>query len=203
MIPMDPAKAVMNVRPFFVIRLLNESASAVRRHDVRRWLVACTRMLLCGRDGVGVGLDLAVAQVHDAGRVLIGELRIVGDHDDEAVVGDFGEQVHDLHARLGVEGAGGLVGQQDLGVVDERAGDGHALHLTAESWAGVCRCVGQADVGQRFHGTVAALLAPDARQRERKLHVGEDRLVRDEVVALEHETDAVVAVGIPIAIDVW
>ena len=30
MMPMDPAKAVMSVRPFLVMRLLNESSSAVR-----------------------------------------------------------------------------------------------------------------------------------------------------------------------------
>ena len=31
MMPIDPANAVMNVRPFFVMRLLNESESAVRK----------------------------------------------------------------------------------------------------------------------------------------------------------------------------
>ena len=37
MMPMEPAKAVMMVRPFFVMRLLNESDSAVRNPiDVRR-----------------------------------------------------------------------------------------------------------------------------------------------------------------------
>ena len=140
MMPMDPANAVMRVRPFFVMRLLNDSASAVGNDMLvlRDGLVACGHVRRqAGVEGVGVASDDAVGQVHDAGGVLLGQLGVVRDHDDEAVVGDLGEQVHDLDARLGVEGAGGLVGQKDLRVVDEGAGDGHALHLAAGELAGL------------------------------------------------------------------
>ena len=41
---------------------------------------------------------------------------------------------------------------------------------------------------------------PHARERERQLHVFQNGLMRNEVIALEHKADAVVAVGIPIAI---
>ena len=41
---------------------------------------------------------------------------------------------------------------------------------------------------------------PHACERERQLHVFQDGLVRNEVIALEHKADAVVAIGIPIAI---
>ena len=41
---------------------------------------------------------------------------------------------------------------------------------------------------------------PHARERKRQLHVFQNGLMRNEVIALEHKADAVVAVGIPIAI---
>ncbi len=37
MMPIEPANAVMAVRPFFVMRLLAESASAVRKPMDERW----------------------------------------------------------------------------------------------------------------------------------------------------------------------
>ena len=40
----------------------------------------------------------------------------------------------------------------------------------------------------------------DAGQGESQLHIGQHGLVGDEVVALEHEADGVVAVGIPVAV---
>ena len=53
------------------------------------------------------------------------------DHDDEALPRDLLDQFHDLHARFGIERARRFVGEQDLGVVDEGAGDGDPLHLPA------------------------------------------------------------------------
>ena len=48
--------------------------------------------------------------------------------------------------------------------------------------------------------TLAALGMPHARERQRQLNVFQNGLMRNEVIALEHKADAVVAVGIPIAI---
>ena len=82
-------------------------------------------------EGAGVVGDEAVPQADDAVGVLLGQLGVVGDHDHETVFGDVLQQLHDLNAGLTVQCAGRLVGQQDVGVVDEGAGDGHALHLSA------------------------------------------------------------------------
>ena len=154
-----------------------------------------------GLEGVGVGRDDAVREVHDAICVLLRKFRVVRNHDDQTIVGDLGEQVHDLNARFGIERAGGLVCQQDLGVVDKRAGDGDALHLTAGKLAGaLVDVVAEADLLQRLDGTLLALLRGDAGKRQGELDVGEYALMGDEVVALEHEADAVVAVGVPIAV---
>ena len=130
----------------------------------------------------------------------MGQLGVVRDHDDEAVAGHVAQQVHDLHARLGVEGAGGLVGQQDLGVVDEGARYGDALHLAARHLRGLLvDVVLQADPFQSVEGALAALGARDARQSQCQLDVRQDGLVRDQVVGLEDEADAVVAVSVPVA----
>src|SRR5438045_3355237 len=57
------------------------------------------------------------------------------------------EEVHDFGAGPRVEVAGGFVGQEDGGVVDQGAGDGDALSLSAGHfiWA-VMNSVSQADV---------------------------------------------------------
>ena len=41
-----------------------------------------------------------------------------------------------------------------------------------------------------------------ARERERKLHVGEDGLVGNQVITLENKPDAVIAVGVPVTVGV-
>jgi hypothetical protein len=154
---------------------------------------------LGGRDGVGVRDDLAVLQADDAGGVLVGKLGVVRDHDHEAVGGDLLQQVHDLDAGLGVEGTGGLVGQDDGRVVHEGARDGHALHLAAAHHARLLvDLVAQPHALERRHRAGTAVLLGAARDLERELHVGEDALVHDEVVALEHEPHGAVAVGIPV-----
>ena len=69
-------------------------------------------------EGVGVIGYAAVREAHDARGVALGKLGVVGDHNDQAVLGNLLEQVHDLHGSGRVEGAGGLVGKKNLRVVD-------------------------------------------------------------------------------------
>ena len=54
----------------------------------------------------------------------------------QAILGDLREEGHDLDAGLGVEGAGGFVGEKNLRVVNESASDRDALHLSARHLAG-------------------------------------------------------------------
>ncbi len=62
-----------------------------------------------------------------------GEAGIVrDDHEGDAVLGgEFHEDGHDFRAVAGVEIAGGLVGKEDFGFVDNGPGDGHALLFAA------------------------------------------------------------------------
>jgi hypothetical protein len=140
-----------------------------------------------------------VAEAHDARCVALGELGVVGDHDHQAVLRDLLEQLHHVLARHGVQGARGLVRQHDVRVVHQGAGDGHALHLPARKLAGpLVDLLPQTNALERLRGAAAPLSLAHARQGQRHLNVLEDGLVRNQVVTLEHEADAVVAVRVPV-----
>ena len=62
--------------------------------------------------------------------------------------------------------------------------------------------VGQADITQSAKGPFAAFRGGDSRQGECQFHIRQDGLVGNEVVALEDEADAVIAVGVPVAVAV-
>ena len=127
----------------------------------------------------------------------------MGDHDHKAVFGHLLQQLHHLNAGVAVQCAGRLVGQQDVGVIDQCAGDGHTLHLAAGHFAGVLvQLIAQSHLLQRLGGAALALCARDAGNGQGQLHVGQNGLMGDQVVALEHKADGVVAVGVPIAVGV-
>ena len=154
-----------------------------------------------GLEGHGIVGDESVAEFYDTGGVLFGQLGIVGDHDDQLVLGDLTKDLHDLHTGNRVQSTRGLVGQKNIRIVDDGAGNGHALHLTARHLVGLLvELISQTHLFQRLCGSSAALGLGDARQSQCQLNVGQNGLVGDEVVALEDKADAVVAVGVPIPI---
>ena len=200
MMPMDPAKAVSRVRPFLVPRFWKLREGGGEGHGDLLVLFRGALGLLVGV-GIGVADDRPVPQAHDAGGVPLGQLLVVGDHHHQGVLGDLLEQVHDLHAGLAVQGAGGLVSQQDGGVVDEGPGDGHPLHLAPGHLVGaLVELVPQAHLLQHLHRPLAALLLGHPGQGEGHLHIGQHRLVGDEVVALKDKADGVVAVVVPVGV---
>ncbi len=90
--------------------------------------------------------DAAVDQEDDPVGVGCGT-GVVGDHDDglAQVVDGLAHEVEDLAARRGVEVAGGLVGEDDVGPAGQGPGDGDPLLLTARQLAGlVLEAVAQA-----------------------------------------------------------
>ena len=153
--------------------------------------------------GIGVGGDLAVHQGDDAGRVGLSQLGIVGDHHDQTIACDLLEQIHDLETCLGIQRAGRLVRQKDIGIVYQRTGDRDTLHLTAGKLGGSLVDVFlESDLFERFRRAGGAIFGRNAADRQRELDVFENRLVGDQVVALEYKADRVVAVGIPVAIGI-
>ena len=166
-------------------------------------LVNCG-LLAVDLQGIGVIRDLPVLKTDNAVGVLLGEFRVVGDHDDQAVVGHFLEKVHDLNRCLGVQSSGGLVGQEDLGIVYQGARDGYALHLSAGHLVGLLvGLLPEADFFQGVQSHLPALVSGDAADRQCQLDVLQDSLVGDQVVGLEDKADRVVAVGVPVAVLVF
>ena len=127
----------------------------------------------------------------------------MSDHDNQLVPGDLLEDIHDLNRGLAVQGAGGLVGQQDIRVVDQGPGDSHPLHLAAGELVGpLFHLVLQSHLLQGLFRPSAALGLADAGKGQGQLHVAQHALVGDQVIALEHKADGVVAVGVPIPVGI-
>src|SRR5712671_572339 len=118
--------------------------------------------------------ELSVGQDGDAGGEAFGQGALVGDHDDGHAEGvlDFAEEEEDLLAGGAVEVAGGLVGEQDGGLIYERAGQGAALLLAAGEFAGSMLAAGaEADAVERLRDAAAALAAINFREAQRELDV--------------------------------
>src|SRR4051812_33086310 len=75
-----------------------------------------------------VAHDDAAVEFDDTAAHLVDDALVVRGHDDcRAGAVDAIEEAHDADGRVGIEVAGGLVGQQDQRPVDEGPGDRHAL----------------------------------------------------------------------------
>src|SRR5262245_7154307 len=85
--------------------------------------------------------DRAVAE-HDTATRIAGDLGLVGDDDDgDPLPVEVAKEAHDIGGSLAIEGAGRLIRQQQLWIVDERARDRDALLLAARE---LLRMVAQA-----------------------------------------------------------
>jgi hypothetical protein len=119
----------------------------------------------------------------------------VGDAHDGHPLGVEGEEeLEDLGARLRVQVPGGLVGEEQRGLRDERPGDRHPLLLSAgELVRRVVEARAQPDALEHRPGPRRPLRARDAALvDERELDVLEGGRAREEVEPLEHEPDRLV-----------
>ena len=110
----------------------------------------------------------------------VGEVLVVGDDDegDAFFAVELEEEVHDVFAGDGVEVAGGFVGEDDFGVVDDGTGDADALFLAAGEVVGlVVDLVVELDDVEGFEGLLAAFTGVDTGDFEGEDDVAEDRIV--------------------------
>lgn len=106
------------------------------------------------------------------------------------------QQLHHGVPGLGVELAGGLIGDEQGGVVGEGTGDGDPLLLAAGQLAGpLGGVVGEADEGQQQLDALLALAGVRAAQPQRDADVLGRAEDGDEAEGLEDEADAVAAQG--------
>ena len=140
-------------------------------------------------------LDLSVAEEDVAGAVLR-DFGVVGHEDDGvALVIEFLEEDEHLERGAGVEITRSLVGQDDGGVVDEGARNGHALHLTAGHLVGlVVETFAEADSPEGAYGTFAAFGRLDLGiVHEGQLDILDGCGLGQEVIVLEDEANLAVA----------
>src|SRR6185503_14966708 len=93
----------------------------------------------CGLSFLGrtwIADDPAVGDLDDAARLLRDFACVRDDDHRVAFGGELLQERHDLLAAPAVERAGGLVGEDDLAAVHERARYGNALLLPARELAG-------------------------------------------------------------------
>ena len=117
------------------------------------------------------------------------------------LVGELAEEAEDVFAVGGIEIAGGLIGQNERGAVDEGAGDGDALLFAAgklRGQGGGAR--GEADAREGDRDAGGALGSGDAGELERELDVFGGGEGGEQMEKLEHGADALAAeAGEPIA----
>ena len=103
-----------------------------------------------------LALDVAVYDVEDSG-ALRGNLNVVGyEHYCGAFFVELDHLAHNFVGRCAVEGAGGLVGKDHLGIVNHAAADAGSLKLSAGYLVDVV--VGGFLDAELFHEGTAALL---------------------------------------------
>ena len=123
---------------------------------------------------------------------------VVGDDEDAgvALVGDFGEKLHDLATALAVESGGGFVGEDEAGIVREGAGHGDALLLAAGEGDGqVVGTLGNAEVVEQLHGALTRGLGRGVIHFEGDLHILQCSQEGNEIRFLKHESEVLAAEG--------
>ena len=153
---------------------------------------------------VGVTDNPAILDTDNAVGIFFRQLGVMGDHDHQPVFCHLLQQVHDLHTGFRVQRAGGFVRQENIRVVDQRAGDSHTLHLAAGHLIGaLVKLIAEAHILQRLLGSLTPFGTGNTGDRQCQFHICQNTLVRNQVIALEHETDGMIAVGVPIPIGIF
>lgn len=123
----------------------------------------------------------------------LGEFAVVGDDDEGGsdAVGKAEEVAHDLGSIAGVEIAGRLVGEDDLGLVGEGARDGNPLLLSpTELGRQVVEALAETDEGEELTGTLFPILATDEARHHYVLQCAE---FGEEEEALEDVAESLIA----------
>ena len=122
------------------------------------------------------------------GRQLVNQLVLVGDHHHrDAHLVDGLEQLHDVHAHFGVQVAGRLVRNDELGAMHQRPGHRHALLLAAGKLVRqAVHLVLQTHKGQGKGHAGLDVLGGNVGDAHGKCHVFIHRHGGDEAEILEH-----------------
>src|SRR5438067_2130237 len=119
----------------------------------------------------------------------------MGDHDDGlALAMKLFEEAEDFFGGGAIEVSGGLIGEKDRGLGDERAGDGDALLLAAGKLVGaVLDSIAEADGLEGLLCVATAVPPAGAGVDEGELDVFEGGEAWEELEGLEDEADQLIA----------
>ena len=123
---------------------------------------------------------------------------IVRGHDQRGLLfsAQLAKQIDDFLPGVGIEVAGGFIGKDDAGVIDECASDSGALLLTSAELTGAMPgTVGEIHSLKSCESTLASFFSRDAAVDHGKLDVLDDIQLGEEIEELENETDFAVANG--------
>ena len=152
--------------------------------------------LLGGHRGLPLATrrDHAIPDLHPA-LCQGGDVGVVGDQQQGvALAVQLLEELQHLGACLRVQGARGLIRQQQGRGVGQGPGHGDPLLLTPGERRGqLVRLVGDAHLLEQGQGPLAALFPSHAGVEHGQLHVPDDARLGQQVVALEHEADLLIA----------
>ena len=152
---------------------------------------AATSRAGSGRGAPGVLPDRQLPVLHDPDPLgAAGHGAVVGHQDERepGVAPQLLQQAHDVVPGALVQVAGRLVGQQHLGLLDQRAGDRHPLLLASGHLSGqVPQPLAETHILQRRRGAGPPLRRPDAQRHQGHLHVLQRVQRRDQVEGLEDE----------------
>ena len=123
------------------------------------------------------------------------------DHDDELLLRDFADEVHNLHRSRRIQRSCRLVGKQNFRLVDERARNRDALALPARKLIRLFVVLpGEPHAVQSALGALYAFRLSKSGNGEREFDVPEHGLVGNEVIALKDEPDSVIPIDVPVAV---
>ena len=150
---------------------------------------------------VGIGNKLSVNKAYYSCWILFGKLGVVSYHDNELFFWNLFQKLHNLNARFGIKSARGLIGKQDIGVVNQCSCNGNSLHLTARHLIGLfVKLISQAYLFKRRLCPLLSFALWNARKSQSKLNIRQYGLMGYQIILLKHKADWVVAVNIPIAV---
>ena len=145
--------------------------------------------------------DFAITQLHDTGRIFFRQFGVVCDHNYQAVFCYLLQKLHNLNAGFGIQCACRLVSEKNIRVVHQRTGNCHTLHLTAGHLIRLfMKLIAKTNFLQCLFRSLAAFAAGKTTNGQRQRHIGKDRLVWYKIITLEHETNGMISVGIPISV---
>jgi hypothetical protein len=120
-----------------------------------------------------IGYDATIFQVNDAIHAFE-SFPGVGDHHDQAIflMGKAAELVENKLSGFSIEVAGGFVGENKLGIVDEGPGEGGALLFASGKLIGpVMEAGSESHGGEELFGTGAGGLGGLSGESRRKHHI--------------------------------